>query len=388
MGRCGLFFEDYEKDEKIFQTTWLKIWLAGFLVFLIFLPTFAPHLSSALNTNVTNLVIIIMIYIIGAHGLNILTGYTGQISLGHGAFMGVGAYTAAILANGVGGQPVPFYLALPAAGLMAAAVGMIFGTPSLRLKGLYLAIATMAAQFILDHTMRNWTSMTGGSAGLMVPYAAIPIPAFIAEIKPEWFTQFTESNLESWFGIFKYKFELNSDIKFYYLAFIMVILATWFMKNITRTRTGRAFVAVRDRYLAAEVIGVNLFKYRILSFGVSSFYVGIAGGLWGYYITIISDEHFTILLSIQFLAMCIIGGLGHVLGGIFGAIFMVLLPELLRIPAEALTGVFPNMFQIFGTLQEGVFGLIIVLFLIFEPDGLAARWHTMRAYWKLWPFSY
>jgi branched-chain amino acid transport system permease protein len=241
---------------------------------------------------------------------------------------------------------------------MAAAVGMLFGLPSLRLKGLYLAIATMAAQFILDYAMRNWTALTGGSAGLTVPYATI-------------------------FGR-----EFNSDDSFYFLALFFAVLATMYLKNITRTRTGRAFVAVRDRYLAAEVIGVNLFKYRIMSFGISSFMVGIAGGLWAYYITIISDEHFTMWLSVQFLAMVIVGGLGHVLGGIFGAIFFVVLPELLRIPAEALTDVYPNIFGIFASLREMVFGLIVILFLIFEPDGLAARWHTMRAYWKLWPFSY
>ena len=352
---CGLFHATYQRDDRIFQTVWVKAWLAGFLVFLLVLPVFAPGLSQMLNTNVTNLVVIIMIYVIGAHGLNILTGFTGQISLGHGAFMGVGAYTAGILAVRYN---LPFFLTLPAAGLMTAAVGMIFGIPSLRLKGLYLAIATMAAQFILNYAMRNWTSLTGGSAGLNVPFASLG------------------------------GFEFNTDRRFYYLVLVLAVLATAFTKNLTRTRPGRAFVAIRDRYLAAEVIGVNLFKYRIMSFGISSFYVGIAGGLWAYYITIISDEHFTIWLSIQFLAMVIIGGLGHVLGGIFGAVFMVLLPELLRIPAEALSTSYPSMFEIFGTLQEGVFGLIIILFLIFEPDGLAARWHTIRSYWKLWPFSY
>ncbi|MFH1033712.1 MAG: branched-chain amino acid ABC transporter permease [Pseudomonadota bacterium] len=351
---CGLFFSSYRKDDAIFKTWWLRIWMAVLFIFLITYPLYSEQANEFTGMNVTNMFNLIFIYIIGAHGLNLLTGYTGQISLGHGAFMGVGAYTAGILAN----MGWPFYLALPAAGLMAAAVGMIFGLPSLRLRGLYLAIATLAAQFILDYAMRNWSALTGGSAGLTVPYAKI-------------FSQ-----------------EFNSDNSFYFLALFFAVLATLYLKNITRTRTGRAFVAVRDRYLAAEVIGVNLFKYRILSFGISSFMVGIAGGLWAYYITIISDEHFTLWLSVQFLAMVIVGGLGHVLGGIFGAIFFVVLPELLRLPAEALTDVYPNIFGIFASLREMVFGLIVILFLIFEPDGLAARWHTMRAYWKLWPFSY
>jgi branched-chain amino acid transport system permease protein len=352
---CGLFFSSYEKDDAIFQTIWLKGWMAAFLVFLLTFPLYADQANALFGLNLTNLFNLIFIYVVGAHGLNLLTGFTGQISLGHGAFMGVGAYTAGILAN----LGWPFFLALPAAGLMAAAVGMIFGTPSLRLRGLYLAIATMAAQFILDYAMRNWESLTGGSAGLAVP------SAHIGEL-----------------------ITFDTEKSFYYLALAFAILATIYLKNLSRTRTGRAFVAVRDRYLAAEVIGVNLFKYRILSFGISSFMVGIAGGLWAYYITIISDEHFTMWLSVQYLAMIIVGGLGHVLGGIFGAVFFVVLPELLRIPAELLTDIYPNIFGIFASLREMIFGLIVILFLIFEPDGMAARWHTVRAYWKLWPFSY
>jgi branched-chain amino acid transport system permease protein len=351
---CGLFFERYEKDESIFPTLWLKLWMVGLVVFLLVFPFFAEPLSDALGINLLNLFNLFFIYIVGAHGLNLLTGYTGQISLGHGAFMGVGAYTAGILAN----MGWPFWLALPFAGLMAAAVGMIFGVPSLRLKGLYLAIATMAAQFILDYAMRNWTALTGGSSGLAVPVASIG------------------------------SFEFDTDFKFYFLALAFAAGATLYLKNVTRTRPGRAFVAVRDRYLSAEVLGVNLFKYRIMSFGISSFMVGIAGGLWAYYITIISDEHFTIWLSIQYLAMIIVGGMGSVLGSIFGVIFMVSLPEILLIPAEALTEIWPEIFGIFASLREMFFGIIVIAFLIFEPDGLAARWHTTRSYWKLWPFSY
>ena len=351
---CGLFFSKYQNDDAIFKTVWLKCWMVVLALFLLTFPLYGQQVSDAFGFNTLNLFNLIFIYIVGAHGLNLLTGYTGQISLGHGAFMGVGAYTAGILAN----LGVPFWLCLPLAGLMAAAVGMIFGIPSLRLKGLYLAIATMAAQFIIVYAMRNWTSLTGGSAGLGVPSAEL-------------------------FG-----FVFDTDFSFYYLSLTFAAAATMYLKNITRTRTGRAFVAVRDRYLAAEVIGVNLFKYRIMSFGISSFMVGIAGGLWAYYITIISDEHFTILLSIQYLAMIIVGGLGHVLGSIFGVIFMVLLPELLRLPTEHLTDIFPNIFEVFAALREMIFGLIVIAFLIFEPDGMAARWHTIRSYWKLWPFSY
>ncbi|MBW1980915.1 MAG: branched-chain amino acid ABC transporter permease [Deltaproteobacteria bacterium] len=352
----GLFHTNYEDDEKILQTLWLKCWMWGFLVFLfVVFPNVASSLSAIFGINVLHMANMIGIFIIGAHGLNILTGFTGQISLGHGAFMGVGAYTSGILFMKAGW---PLWLSLPAAGLVTAAVGMIFGVPSLRLRGLYLAIATMAAQFIIEYTMRNWTSLTGGSAGLNID------PPVIAGLA------------------------LDTDKRYFYLVFVLVVASTLFLKNLLRTKTGRAFVAVRDRYLSAEIMGVNLFKYRLLSFGISSFYVGVAGGLFAHYNMIISDEHFTMWLSIQYLAMVIIGGLGHVLGGIFGTIFMVLLPELLRIPSQALSNVYPNIFAIFGTLRELVFGVVIILFLIFEPDGLAARWHTVRAYWKLWPFSY
>lgn len=351
---CGLFFSNYQKDDAIFKTVWLKGWMIFLGLFLLTYPLYAAYVNDILGFDTMNLFNLIFIYIVGAHGLNLLTGYTGQISLGHGAFMGVGAYTAAILAN----AGWPFWLCLPVAGLMTAAVGMIFGIPSLRLRGLYLAIATMAAQFILDYAMRNWESLTGGSSGLSVPSAQIGDFAF------------------------------DNDVKFYFLGLTFAALATICLKNLTRTRTGRAFVAVRDRYLSAEVIGVNLWKYRIMSFGVSSFMAGVAGGLWAFYITIISDEHFTMWLSIQYLAMIIVGGLGHVLGSIFGVIFMVTLPEFLRIPAEAVTEIYPNIFGIFASLREMIFGIIVILFLIFEPDGLAARWHTIRAYWKLWPFSY
>jgi branched-chain amino acid transport system permease protein len=333
----GLFHSTYQDDEKIFQTVWLKCWMGGLLLFLfVGLPFIAPWLSGIFGFSVQHMANMIGIYIIGAHGLNLLTGYTGQISLGHGAFMGVGAYTSAILFMKAGW---PFWLSLPAAGLVTAGVGMIFGVPSLRLRGLYLAIATMAAQFIIGYAMRNWTSLTGGSGGLNV-------------------------DRPSFFG-----FTLDTDLHYYYLILVLAIVSTVFLKNLLRTRTGRAMVAVRDRYLSAEIVGV-------------------AGGLFAHYNLVVSDEHFTMWLSIQYLAMVIIGGLGHVLGGIFGTIFMVLLPEVLRIPTEILSNIYPNIFAIFGTLRELVFGLVIILFLIFEPDGLAARWHTIRAYWKLWPFSY
>ena len=192
----GLFHSDYKEDETILQTLWLKCWAGGFVLFLfVGFPFVTGPLSSFLGFSVQHMASMIGIFIIGAHGLNLLTGFTGQISLGHGAFMGVGAYTSAILFMKTGW---PFWLSLPAAGLVTAGVGMIFGIPSLRLRGLYLAIATMAAQFIIGYAMRNWTSLTGGSAGLNVSRPTV-------------------------FG-----FALDSDLRYYYLILVLVILSTVF----------------------------------------------------------------------------------------------------------------------------------------------------------------
>ena len=345
---CGLFHSTYERDEKIFQTKWVKAWLGAFLIFLFAFPfLFDDYLIYNAN--------IIGIFLIGALGLNILTGFTGQISLGHGAFMGVGAYVSGYISTTLG---LTFWVALPIAGFFTAAVGMIFGIPSLRLRGLYLAIATLAAQFVIDFIIIHLRPITGGSQGLMV-------------------------NAPSCFG-----YVFDTDRRFYYIVLILAIAGVCFARNLFRTKTGRAFIAIRDRYLSAEMMGINLFKYRIISFGISSFYVGIAGALWAHYLTIITPEHFNINISIQYLAMIIIGGLGSILGSIYGTVFMILLPEVLRSLSEIVKESLPYFTFIVEALREGVFGFVIIIFLIFEPDGLAERWRTIRTYWKLWPFSY
>jgi branched-chain amino acid transport system permease protein len=268
--------------------------------------------------------------------------------------MGVGAYTSSILVS----HGVPFSVSLASAGAMAALIGMIFGIPSLRLRGLYLAMATIAAQFIIEFTIRRWDRLTGGVEGLYVE------PGTLGPL------------------------HFDDPLHLYYLTFILAVVVTLVTKNIIRSRSGRAFVAIRDRYLAAEVIGVNLFKYRLMSFAVSSFFAGLAGALMAQNLEVITHESFTILQSVDYLAMCIIGGLGHILGGIFGVGFWFILERLLEIVTTTLNSAYPDHLTWFVSIREIVFGLVIVLFLIFEPDGLAARWRTMRAYWKLWPFSY
>jgi len=346
--RCGDFRQTYAEDMAIFETPLPRFLLAAFLVAL----AAVPFVSSSFWLDVMNR---IFIAVIAAMGLNILTGFTGQISLGNAAFLAVGAYSTAFLAGRMG---LPFPLVIPAAGLLTALVGMIFGVPSLRLKGLYLAVATLAAHFVIEFTLSHWESVTGGVNGISIPAAKLgPLV-------------------------------LSGDRKLFWLALGLTALLLWFAKNLFRTKVGKAFVAIRDQDISAEVMGVNVFKYKLLSFGVSSFYVGVAGSLLAYQARIISPENFPISLAIDQLGMIIIGGLGSVLGSIFGAVFVTLLPEILRLLTGALSDTFPQLQGLFAPLKMGLFGLAIVLFLVFEPDGMAARWHKVKAYWKLYPFSY
>ncbi|MFH2129613.1 MAG: branched-chain amino acid ABC transporter permease [bacterium] len=348
---CGNFKESYEEELTIFETDFGRTWLlVGIFVLLVIIPlTGSAYTLYLLNT--------IGIYAIAAIGLNLLIGYTGQISMGHGAFFGVGAYTAAILTTRLG---LPLLLALPLSGLLTAVVGMIFGIPSLRLKHLYLTIATLAGQFIIEYILVQWESATGGAEGIAVSNGSI-------------------------FGI-----ELNTDRSFYFLIFISLIVLTWVMVNLIRTRFGRALVAIRDNDRAAEGMGIPIFKYKLLAFGISSFYVGFAGALFAFYMMTITPEPFNMWLSIEFIAMIIIGGLGSVSGAIFGTIFIVSLGEVLSMVTEFLMNFGPStsVSITMAPLREFVFGLSIVLFIIFEPKGLAEIWRILRSSFRLWPFSY
>jgi len=346
--RCGDFKESYLDDETIFQTLFVKFWLVALLVFLCVLP----WISSSYVMYIANL---IGIAIIGAVGLNLLTGFTGQISLGHAAFVGVGGYATAILITRL---DLSFWLALPIAGCVTAGAGMVIGIPSLRVKGLYLCIATLAAQFIFEFVFVHWESMTKGIRGINVP------PPRVGD------------------------FVFDTEKSFYYITLFMVVIAVGFARNLVRTKWGRAFVAIRDRDLAAEIMGINLFRYKLAAFAVSSFYAGVAGGLWVGFIKVITPEHFPFGLSIQYLAMVIVGGLGSILGSIFGAIFMTLVPELLNVLTSMGKDFVPSIGQHFIPMKDVVFGSLIVGFLVFEPHGLAEIWHRIKNFFSLWPFSY
>ena len=346
--KCGGFRVSYRSDERIFDT---RLPIVGLVLLFAVLAVF-PRFATTYEMDVLNR---IGIAIIGAIGLNILLGFTGQISIGHAAFLAVGAYSTAIFEGSFG---LPFYLAIPLAAVVTSAFGLIFGIPSLRLKGLYLAIATLAAYFITTFIIVHWESVTKGVTGLAVPPAVI-------------------------FGV-----PLDSDFRIFYLIFALVIPATLFAKNLFRTRVGRAFIAVRDRDVAASVMGVSLLRYKLLAFIISSFYAGIAGGLMAHHSKILFPDAFTLLVSIDYLAMVIIGGQGAIIGSIFGAVFMTLLPEVLKLTATSLTGVYPQAFGFIASVRDVVFGLAVIFFLMYEPQGLAQIWVRARNYWRLWPYSY
>src|SRR5262245_39299015 len=346
--KCGGFRISYRGDERIFDTAMPIVGLGVLLVLL----AFVPGISGTYWLDVLNR---IGIAIIGALGLNILVGYTGQISIGQAAFLAIGGYSTAILEAKLG---LPFYLAIPVAAAMTSVFGLIFGIPSLRLRGLYLAIATLSAYFITTYVIVHWEGMTNGVLGFNVPPATL-------------------------FGV-----PLDSDARIFYVIWALVVPATLFAKNLFRTRVGRAFIAIRDRDVAASVMGVSLFKYKLMAFVISSFYAGVAGGLMAHHSRILFPDAFTLLVSIDYLAMIIIGGMGSILGSIFGAVFMTVLPEVLKLTATSATGVYPQAFGLIASTRDIVFGLAVIFFLMYEPQGLAQIWSRVKSYWTLWPYSY
>jgi branched-chain amino acid transport system permease protein len=350
---CGIYQTTYEGDMALYPVPLARYASVASVAALLLLPL-------VLDSHAMALVNLITLAAIGAIGLNILVGYTGQVSLGHGAFMMVGSYTAAIFTVR---YDVPFWLGLPLGGAMAALVGAFFGIPSLRIKGLYLAIATLAAQFIIEWLINHSTWISPGAQATI--YTPTP-------------------TLFGW--------KINTEFRRFYMILPVAVIAYVGALNLVRSRVGRAFIAVRDRDVAAEIIGVNIFKYKLLAFAVSSFYAGVAGALWTYYLKIANYEHFTLGTSVQYLAMIIIGGLGSVLGSVFGAVFITLLPIVLVYVVEGLASLFGFEYaaiaNFLANLRLIIFGALIILFLAIEPEGLYRLWGNVRRYFRLWPFSY
>jgi branched-chain amino acid transport system permease protein len=349
----GVFKTSYAADMALYPLPVARWTVVAFAVFFVLVvPLVAnPYLISILD--------LVLIAVVGALGLNILVGYTGQISIGHAAFMSVGAYTAANLITRL---DAPFWLALPAGGLMAALIGVVVGIPSLRIKGIYLAISTLAAQFIIQWVINHVNWISGG------------IDASI-QVKPP--------------VVFGTAVQSQRQLYFFLLFFaVLAIVATL---NLIRSRIGRAFIAVRDQDIAAEIIGINIFRTKLQAFAISSFYAGVTGVLYTYYLGIANYEQFEIDVSIDYLAMIIIGGLGSVLGSIYGAIFITVLPIATRLLLTQLGGfVFSEsqIEQFIPELRLVLFGALIIFFLIVEPEGLDRLWRNIRNYFRIWPFSY
>jgi len=348
---CGTFDENYTQTMAIIRTR--KHWALTVLGlgFLLTMPLF-------LSGRVLHFINLLGISMIAAQGLNLLIGFAGQISLGQSAFMAVGAYSAALLTVHL---HAPFWLAIPAACLITGLVGVVFGAPSLRIKGFYLAMATLAAQLIIPWLVVNVrTDLTGGSNAMLVPAPKLG-------------------------GLV-----LNNQQSMFYLIIPLTCLTIFLVTNIARSRIGRAFVAVRDNDLAAEMMGVNLMQYKLLAFFMCSFFAGLAGALWAYWMRAISPDQFNLMESIWFLGMIIVGGMGSVVGVAFGVIFIKLFDIVITLYSPSLTSFMsPQLAQDTAAgLSPFVFGLIILVFLILEPRGLAHRWEITKTYFRLWPFKY
>ncbi|MEQ8442689.1 MAG: branched-chain amino acid ABC transporter permease [Alphaproteobacteria bacterium] len=346
--RTRHFIESYEKHVSLSDNPVKWAWVGVLLVALLVFPMFASNYFIALATTVA-------IAAIGAIGLNILTGSTGLISLGQSGFLASGCYTTALLIADYGWPPE---LALLAAGVVSSALSLLVGIPSLRLKGLYLAITTMAFSFIVTHFILYAESVTHGPYGVRVEDL-------------------------NFMGL-----DLKSVPQFYLLCIVVCVISALVALNILRTRVGRAFNAIRDHDIAARVMGISLTKYKLASFAVSSFVVGIAGGLMAFQFRFINVDLFSILLSIEALAMIIVGGLGSVAGAILGAVFIVLLPEATRELMDFLpTGVSSMMSSYIYEIRGFLTGLTIIIMLRIKPQGLVGLWGDAKRYWTHWPLS-
>jgi branched-chain amino acid transport system permease protein len=335
-----LFKTGYEQDVRLFQHGGQVVSYGLLGLLLMAAPWWAgDYVMSQLH--------FICIYAIVGFGLMMLVGFTGQISLGHAAFLAVGAYTEALMQA----AGIPFVISISCAALFAGAAGIIVGLPALRLKGIYLAIATLAFNVIVEEIITRWESLTGGNSG--------------KHLKPV-----------ELFGI-----KLDTDASFYYLCLALTVLCGLACINLLRSPTGRAFVAIRDSEISASCLGVNLARYKTMSFAFSAALTGVGGALYAHKLAFISPEQFTLFVSIELVTIVILGGIGFLHGAVLGSAFVIVLPQLISIAKDWLPGgVVPT------GLQAVVFGVILILFIIFEPLGLYGRWLKVRTWFELFPF--
>jgi branched-chain amino acid transport system permease protein len=347
--RSGDFKETY--GELVALTDSRPVWLWSLLLVAALIA--APYL---LNSYALSFLTIILITVVGALGLNILTGYTGLISLGHVGFLVTGAYAYAVLVSRYGLPPLVGFLG---AGIIPALASLVVGAPSLRLKGLYLAITTLAFSFIINTVILEARTVTNGARGIAVQRPEI-------------------------FGV-----SFDSDAAFTQLCLGFAILTLFATLNIRRSRVGRAFVAIRDNDTAARVMGINLHAYKLFAFVTSAFITGIAGALYGIYLSFVSVEGFPFLLSVEALAILIVGGLGSALGAVLGTVLIVLLPEATRLVFSLFSAQINALFSTGAQeLKSMLYGLVIILFLRFQPRGLVGAWHDIRRLWVNWPLRY
>lgn len=346
----GVFNTSYVQDMMILRTRSQRVVLCIFMLGLLCVPWVAGQFWVNMLCTIATTSVALM-------GLNILTGYCGQISVGNTGFMAIGAYTSAILAGQLG---LPFWLCLPCAGLTAGVMGILFGLPSLKVKGLYLSLTTIAAQFIIIYLIKTpFEKVTGGAISLDVP------PVSLAG----------------------YVFESEKQI--YCLLMIVTFLMAFIFRNIIRSNVGRAFLAIHNNEIAAEAMGINLYRHKLLAFFIGCFYCGIAGSLLSVYSKVISPDDFTFSGSVWQLGMLIVGGMGTTLAPFLGAIFFTVLNEVALVASPLISIVIPQLgAQVTASMMEMLFGLTILVFLVYQPRGLAHMWDIMKSFWSRWPFSY
>lgn len=330
----------YEQDIKLFEHNGQRFWYGLLLLSVLLAPLM-------LDTFYLGELALVYIYAIAGIGLMLLVGYTGLVSLGHAAFLAIGAYANAALL--IRGWPLP--LSLLAAALISASVGAMVGRPTLRMTGIYLAIATLAFAHIVEQVLAHWESLTGGFKGLLVPDAMLG------------------------------SLDLSRGAPFYYLCLFLVLVSLLAALNLLRSPTGRAMAAIRDSEISAQSMGIDLARTKTIAFAVSAGFTGLAGALFAHKLGYLAPDAFTMLTSIQLLLMVVVGGLGSMQGVFFGAVFIVLLPQLIAIMRDSL----PPAVAYLPGLEPGLFGLILVVFLIFEPDGMVGRWKKIRQFFSEFP---
>ena len=336
-----IFKTSYEQDIRLAKHGGHVFWYGALGLLLLGAPwLFSEYWLAQLT--------FVLIYGIVGLGLMLLAGFTGLFSLGHAAFLGVGAYAQAALTN----AGVPFPIALLLAGLFSAAAGVVVGLPALRVKGIYLGMATLAFGFIVEEVFARWESVTGGNAGIHIKAPNV-------------------------FG-----FKIDSGEGFYFLCLVIAVGATLGILNLLRSSTGRAFVAIRDSEISAQSMGIHLAQYKTLSFALSAALAGIGGALYAHKLQFISPDQFNILQSIDLLLMIVIGGLGSVHGAFLGAIFLITMPQVISLFKDLL----PAAIGQAPGLQGTVYGLVLVGFVLFEPLGIYGRWLKVRTYLQMFPF--